>query len=363
MLSGTVGYTATTAGNPKHISTSHRLLVVMPSWVGDCVMAIPMLRAVRGVCAAANKGDCIAGYMRPHLLSLFESTNVFDECIGGRPRGLFGPNREAKRLRTFEFDTALLLPNSFRAAWTTWLARTPRRIGYDRESRGWLLSDRVDCPTPGGWKEPIPLIEYYFKLVEPFGVDPAGDNAPRLAVATEEIAHVRRLLEAGGIDSTRSIALLNPGATGQAKRWPADRFAALADHLHDAQDMQIMINGSPDERGLTSEISGRVRRAKVIDLARHNTTLATLAAACSLAELIVTNDTGTRHIAVAVGFERLGRGEPAPGVVTIFGQGRPEWTTLNYPYELELFDRNAGRIETIALEQVIEACRRSSTRL
>jgi heptosyltransferase II len=347
------------APDPAPISASRRLLVMMPSWVGDCVMATPVLRAIRRQCALSGHETFIAAYLRPHLVPLFASGNLLDECIGGRPRGLLGPAREAGRLHPWRFDTALLLPNSFRTAWTARLARIPRRIGFDRDRRGWLLSDRVPCPMPGGWHEPMPLIDYYLRLAAPFGIEAPHDTSPRLTPASAELGRARALLGSRKFAHAGAhVALLNPGASKAGKRWPADRFASLADHLHDICGMGIVINGAPDERELTADVAGRIRRANVLDLAREETTLATLAALCSLVDLIVTNDTGTRHIAAAVGFEQLRRGETAPGIVTIFGTVRPEWTTLNYPREIELFDRGSGRIDAIGIEQVTEGCRR-----
>lgn len=344
--------------DPAPLAASRRLLVIMPSWVGDCVMATPLLRAVRARCAA-DTGGIVAAYLRPHLCPLFESAGLFDELVGGRPRGLAGPLREAPRLRRWRFDTALVLPNSFRAALTTRLAGIPRRIGYDRDARRWLLSDPVPCPAPGGWRQPMPLIEYYLKLAAPFEITPVDDASPRLSPPDAEIDRARALLAAQGFTPERPTALLNPGASKAGKRWPATRFAALADRLHDERGLQVVINGAPDERALTGEIAARAERAAVLDLAGHATSLATLAALCALVDLVVTNDTGTRHIAAGVGFERLRRGEPAPGMVTIFGTVPPEWTTLDYPKEQELFDRETGRVDAITLEQVAAACRRS----
>lgn len=336
-----------------------RLLVVMPSWVGDCVMAMPLLRAIRAHGPESGRATHIAAYLRPPLVPLFEPGDLFDECLGSRPRGVLGPNREARRLRPAGFDAALLLPNSFRAAWTTWLARIPRRIGYDRDRRGWLLSDRVPCPAPGGWHTPIPLIHYYLGLAAPLGVAPPADSSPRLVVAQAETTRARELLAERGFTFERPIALLNPGASKPGKRWPPECYAALADRLHQSHGVQIVVNGSAAEAELTRNITGRVRHAATLDLAPHATTLATLAAMCSLVDLVVTNDTGTRHVAAAVGFEQLRRKEPAPGIVTIFGTVPPEWTTLGYARETELFDRATGRVDGISLDQVSDACRAS----
>ncbi|MDZ7841243.1 MAG: lipopolysaccharide heptosyltransferase II [Gammaproteobacteria bacterium] len=338
-------------------ASASRLLVVMPSWVGDCVMATPLLRAIRRHYEAAGRETYMAAYLRPHLAPLFSSETGFDACIEGRPAGLLGPLREAGRLRRHGFDTALILPNSFRAALLTWLARVPRRIGYDRDGRGPLLTGRVPCPASGGRRAPVPLVEYYLKLAEPLGVEVAGDRSPRLAPRKADIALARGMLESRGVSPERPIALLNPGASKPGKRWPAGRFAALADLLHDRHGMQILINGAPNERELIQDVADRVEHAVILDLSRHDTTLAALAALCTLVDLVVTNDTGTRHIAAAVGFERLHRGEPAPGIVTIFGTVRPEWTTLNYPRERELVDHATGGVEGVSLSQVADACR------
>ncbi|HSH41042.1 MAG TPA: lipopolysaccharide heptosyltransferase II, partial [Arenicellales bacterium] len=333
-----------------------RLLVVMPSWVGDCIMAIPLLRALCRHYRDAGREIIISAYLRPHLAPLFRSGDLVDVCIEGRPRGLLGPAREARRLRAGGFDTALLLPNSFRAALTTRLARIPRRIGYDRDHRGWLLSDRVPCPVPGGWRQPMAQIDYYLGLAASFDISPPDDRSPRLATSVAELDRARRLIRAAGIDDAAPVALLNPGASKAEKRWPPERFGRLADRLHDHYGMQIILNGSPAERALTGRIAALIQRAAVVDLAQHEIDLATLAAVCALADLVVTNDTGTRHIAAAVGFEHLAAGGRGPALVTIFGTVPPQWTTLHYPAECELFDEATGRVDAISLEQVAEAC-------
>jgi len=324
-------------------------------------MAIPLLRALRRHCRDAGRESMITAYLRPHLAPLFRSGGLVDECLEGRPRGLLGPAREARRLRAGGFDTALLLPNSFRAALTARLASIPRRIGYDRDHRGWLLSERVPCPTPGGWRQPIAQIDYYLGLAASLGMHPPDDRSPRLAVPASRLARARQLMSDAGIGGPGPVALLNPGASKAAKRWPPERFALLADRLHDRHGMRIIINGSPAERELTGQIAALIQRAGVVDLARQDIDLASLAAVCALVDLVVTNDTGTRHIAAAVGFERLADDGRGPALVTIFGTVPPQWTTLHYPAERELFDEATGRVDAISLEQVAEACDASIT--
>lgn len=346
-----------TVASGRAAARPQRLLVVMPSWVGDCVMATPVLRAIRRHYAARDRGFFAAAYLRPPLAPLFAAGDEFDTCIGGRPGGLWGPGREAARLRGYGFDTALLLPNSFRAAWTVRLARIPRRIGYARDRRGWLLSDARPCPSAGGWRAPIALLDYYRALVAPLGIDPRADPAPRLLATRAELGRVRSLMADAGFSPRRPLVLLNPGASRAQKCWPAANFAALAERLYADRGVQIVINGGPGEQALTAELAAHIRGAPVLDLGARETSLATLLAACTLADLVVSNDTGTRHIAAAAGFEGMRFGARRPALVTMFGTVPPEWTTLNYPHEKQLYDREAGRVDAIGLEPVLAACR------
>jgi len=342
------------AAHPAPLETARRMLIVMPSWVGDCVMATPLLRALRGHCRLTE----IIGYMPPHLPPLLEPSGLFDRCLAGRPTGLAGPAREAGRLRALGCDTALLLPNSFRSALTVRLAGIPRRLGYDRDHRGRLLSRRVPRPVSGSANQPVPLIDYYIELAAGLGLPRPDDRTPRLAPGAAALAQAQSLLRAHGIADADGFALLNPGASKVGKRWPAAHFAALAQYLHDQHGLRVVINGAPGERALSAAITRSAARAGALDLARFELDLGGLAALCARARIVVTNDTGTRHIAAATGAQRLADGQAAPALVTVFGTVAPAWTTLDHPLETQVVDER-GRIDTISLERVIEACRQS----
>ena len=138
-----------------------RLLVVLPSWVGDVVMATPALRRIRD----AMPGIFIGALCRPGIDQLVKGSDLFDEVHTFIPHGMMSTKKAAAKVRPRRYDTALLLTNSFSTALTTRLAFIPRRIGYDRDGRGILLTDKVIPPRnpDRSWKM-VPAVDYYWNL-------------------------------------------------------------------------------------------------------------------------------------------------------------------------------------------------------
>ena len=316
----------------------------MPSWVGDAVMATPTLRILREMLP----GAFIGGLVRPGIDQLLSGSSLFDEMHVGRASGVMGPKRLAAKVRPRRYEAALLLTNSFSTALITRLAGVPRRIGYERDARSFLLTDHLTPPRrrevepykrsstdPGAWA-PIPACNYYFRLATHFlrslGVEPPAELGPlELATTPDDDRAAAELLEAAGIpiESQRRtrFALLNPGANDPAKRWPPDRFAALADYLIEHHAMTVLVNGSPAERPLVTELINHARHAdRIINLTQHAMTLATLKGVVRRTRLVVTNDTGPRHIAAAFSIP----------VVTLFGPTDRRWTTIPFEDEIEL---------------------------
>ncbi len=303
-----------------------RLLVVCPSWLGDVVMATPALRLLRG----ALPGAFIGGLLRPGLDELLAGTDFFDEAHVARAQGIMGPKRVASRVRGRGYDTALLLTNSFSTALVTRLAFIPRRVGYDRDGRGLLLTDRIQPQrTARGTYAPVPMVEYYLRAAraalgdehDANGADGSRRTRLELAVTPEQDAAAERVLRAGGIDGSRPLAVINPGANNQAKRWPAERFAQVAARLAQ-RGMSIAVNGSPAERELAAQIAGQARTlapgAAVAELPALGITIGALKGVVRRAAVMLTNDTGPRHIAAAFGVP----------TVTLYGPTDPRWTTL-----------------------------------
>jgi len=296
--------------------------------VGDVAMATPTLRAIR----EAFPGIFIGGLCRPGINELLAGTSFCDELHVERASGVFGPKFVAAKIRPRRYDTALLLTNSFSTALTVRIAGVPRRIGYDRDSRGLLLTDRLKAPTrPDGSWAPVPAVRYYWTLAERFllpGSRVGGAAMGPLELSTtaaEEAAADAVLARAlPGVDASRRLAVLNPGGNNPAKRWPAERFARLAARLVAERGCAVLVNGSPGEAELVRDIVSSARQSLgehgglVGDLSISGISLGSLKAITRRSRLMVTNDTGPRHIAAAFGVP----------LVSLFGPTDHRWTTI-----------------------------------
>ena len=298
--------------------------MVLPTWVGDCVMATPTLRALRDRFPGAR----VTGLCRRNVKPLFAGMPWLDRVISHRPKA--DVMRIAGRLRRGGFDSAILLPNSFKSALLARSAGIPRRIGYDRDGRGFLLTDKLLPAKAGGRFVVTPTLRYYLGIAGYLGAE-VSDRRMELFVTESERREADRVLSASGVvdGSPRPWVLLNPGAQyGSAKLWLPEYFAASADRLAEEQGATVLVSAAPNERPIVGEIRRHARRP-FVDLSAHGMTLGALKAICGRIDLMITNDTGPRHMAAAMGTR----------VVTLFGPTDPKWTTIDYPREVELFEK------------------------
>jgi heptosyltransferase-2 len=346
-----------------------KILIVQPSWVGDAVMATPMLRAVRRRFPEAHIAYLLRRYVKP----IYTGMPWVDQLITYRAgkttkkagKGMFAL---AGRLRAARFDTAILLSNSFKTALICKMANIPRVIGYDRDGRGFLLTDKLQPPRVNGKLFPSPIVKYYLRLADHLGqsasalhrresesasrpADEAstshvGRSAPaaatlahdlslRLFVTESDRREADAVLARAGVEvdlyrprdaGKPPMILLNPGAQfGAAKCWPAEYFAALADRFIDDLGATVLISAAPRERRIVDAILRAMRHAPV-DLLSKGLTLGALKEIVRRCDLMVTNDTGPRHIAAAMD----------AAVVTLFGPTHPEWTEIYYAKERQL---------------------------
>jgi heptosyltransferase-2 len=282
-----------------------RLVVFVPNWLGDAVMALPAIADVR----RAQPKVHLAVAARRSVAPLFDAVPIVDEVIALDSRGgILDRSRfmaDVQRLRAGRFDAALLLPNSFAAAYLAWRAGVPERWGYRGDFRRLLLTRAAARPSPRGHQA-----EYYQELVRELtgsGLRASGlgpDAEPLVSVAPAAADRARGLLAARGWRPEAPLVGIAPGAAyGHAKRWPPAHFAAAMRALA-ADGLQLVVVGSAGDvdsvREIGRALSQEASRIAWIDLAGR-TDLSTLIGVLGNCRALVTNDSGAMHLAAAIG--------------------------------------------------------------
>lgn len=300
------------------------ILVVLPTWVGDFVMATPTLRAIRERFPDAH----ITFLMEPNLRDLVRGGDWMDDAVEWPDRARRKPWRRELRavaaaLRRRRPDWAVLLPNSARSAMIAFMARARKRIGYSRDGRSLLLTDRLPVRNRvGGRFVPMPIVEYYADLAEAIGCERPGDQLELFVTADCERSVDRRLTSLG-IAETGPLVVISPGAKyGAAKCWFPERFAEAADRLIRELRAQVVITCGPGEEPIARAIGSAMTESGHVSV-DPLLTLGELKSLIKRSQLLICNDAGPRHFAKAFGIP----------VVTIFGPTHPEWTATDYPAE------------------------------
>lgn len=300
-----------------------KLVVRMPNWIGDAVMALPVL----GSLAASGPDMEVWAAGEPWVADLLSPMlGVRGVLTIPRTRSLKELRAAAASLKTHRFEAGLLLTNSFGSALVFRLAGIPERWGYARDGRGPLLTRRVRM------KEAIETRhqrDYYLDLLS--GLEfTAAFTGSGLTVTPEEKAAAERMLEAAGRDRSRPLVILNPGAAyGPAKRWPAERFAELGRLFQSRAGADILLVGSTGEQELAGAIAAAVG-GPVMNLAGR-TSLRELAAIIGLGRLFVTNDTGPMHVADALATPILAVFGPTDPAATGPGRARSAVLKIDVP--------------------------------
>ena len=278
-------------------ATPERILVRAPNWVGDVVMATPALRALRRTYVNTQ----IVVEARPHLRELLEPLASVDRFLPDPGRGLAALRRRVRGLREERFDWAVLLPDSQRSALGPFLARVPRRVGCARDPlRRVLLTESLPPPSADGRRVPISMIERYLRVARHLGCDDAGD-ALEVPVTDDARAALAGRLAAAGIGADQPLCLAVVGASyGSSKLWPPEHFAAACEAIAAELELHPVLAPGPGEEAVAAEVVAGMGAPAAV-LTDPVLTLGQLAALCQRAALVVTNDTGPRQIAVALG--------------------------------------------------------------
>ena len=279
--------------------TINRIVVRSTNWVGDTVMSVAALRRLRHSFPSAH----ITLVARPWARDVLMDIALFDNLMLYQRRSV-SIFRQIKEWRRHEFDLAVLFQNAFEAALIPFLARVPLRIGYSTDRRGALLTHPLPVPD---WRDRNHEVFYYLNIVLQLEalLGRGGDNASvdldcSLTVSATRKSQALERLRAEGLQENRSLIVLCPGSiNSRAKRWPADRYAKLADRLIEEHGAEILLIGSEQETDVATLVRAGMKR-RLLDLT-GKTRLAEAVALLSVADLVISNDTGPAHIAAALG--------------------------------------------------------------
>jgi heptosyltransferase-2 len=281
-----------------------KIVVRGTNWIGDAMMTIPALRALR----RSFPTDEIVLLTRSWADGVFHEAEFVDRLLsfdatGSRRRDLAAQRR---LLMDEQFDLAVLFTNSFESALAVSLARIPGRIGYAKEGRGVFLTEAVPIP---GWKNERHEIHYYLNLVEQAAIRFGGKPLEKTESGDLRVSDMRRANALGfwrtiGFDVSRPIVAFGAGSTNSnAKRWPTASYARLNDLLQTRLGAQVALFGTADEIGVAQKIAAEAE-AKPLILAGRST-LAETVALLSSVDLLISNDSGLAHVAPAVGTQTI----------------------------------------------------------
>lgn len=289
-----------------------RICLFLPNWLGDLVMAVPALRAIR---KAVGQSAQIIGITRPNLAGLIgKGTWLDDEWYfdphGDDPR--FGTATLINRLRANHWDLAILFTNSFRSAMIAAAGGVRKRIGYARHGRRLLLTHPIDAPRRDGRISQVPMVDYYLDLAAAAGF-PSTDRRLELPLSPWGTLCADRIWRDLSLDrADRIVAMHVAGAYGAAKSWPASHFVELARKIVTHTLASVLFVCGHRERTTVQRIARELGHERVVSMADHPLDIQTLKACLARCHVMVSTDSGPRHVAAAFG-------KP---VITLFG---PTW--------------------------------------
>jgi heptosyltransferase II len=281
-----------------------RTLVIAPQWIGDAVMTQPLMARLHA------RGDVISVAALPWVAPVYRAMAQVTEVIElpfAHGRLDWAKRRAMAASFKGRFDAALVLPNSIKAALIPWLARIPKRIGYQGEGRPWLLNQRL--PNPSGRP---PMVAFYSALCDKSaGEDSLPTERPALQF---DAAVFKQATDSVGVQA-QAYWVFAPGAEyGPAKCWPASHYAELARALWARHGQVVLLLGSGKEAALCEEIAAAAPGA--CRVLAGKTSLIDAMALIAASRGVVSNDSGLMHIAAAFGVPQ----------VAVFGSTSPEHT-------------------------------------
>jgi heptosyltransferase-2 len=293
---------------------AEKILIVNVNWVGDVLFSTPFIRNLREAYPEAH----IASLVHPRCAVMLEGNPRLDEIIiydeELSHKGLAGKAALIRRLRKKAFDTAYLLHRSFTKAAIVYLAGIKERIGYPTKNRGFLLTKTAEEPD-----EDIHKVKHFLNLLAATGIK-SKPHSCEFFIKESDRDSAKTFLKDNGIGDRDLVAVICPGGNWDPKRWPRENFAGLADILSEKFGAKVVISGAGKDIKLGEEIRSLMKDGAVI--ACGKTTLKELGALLERANLVIANDTGPMHIAVAMKTRVIALfGPTSPALTGPYGEG------------------------------------------
>jgi heptosyltransferase II len=330
-----------------------KILIVNVNWLGDVIFSTPFINAIR----QAYPDSYIACLLHPRCTDILKGNPHIDEIIiydeEGGHRGILGKLALIRRLRKIRFDSAFILHRSFTKALITALAGIKMRVGYPTKNRSILLTKSVDLPEVDVHK-----VEYFLNIARAFGIE-TRDNSYEFFIQDIDRDSVREFLRKNGITDKDVLVVLCPGGNWDPKRWPKENFAELGDMLAEHLGARIVISGAKKDLTLAQDIKKLMKAPSVISCGA--TTLKELGALLERANLVVANDTGPMHLAVAMRTNVIALfGPTSPRLTGPYGKGNYRVIWKNEECEAPCYDITCADnrcMKLITVEDVFKAAK------
>ena len=302
----------------KTLNNIETIIVHCPNWVGDIVMATPTLDCLREALGEVNM-ICL---MKRAMHGILKDGPWFNSFIDCGDKSWSALRHTAKQIRRLKPDVAIVLPNSLRSALLARLGGVKEIYGYSRNFRGILLKGG---PGANHSKNivPGPMTEYYLEICRWLGLKVPDRIKPRLFVGDQVLEKANVLIRKYDISDSERVIGLNPGASfGSSKCWPPEYFARVARLCQEKLNARVILFTGPGEEDIAQKISSKAEN--IIDTTCDRLDLELLKPLVRRCDLLITNDTGPRHYAVAFDVP----------VVVIMGPTDPRYTCSNLEHTI-----------------------------
>lgn len=296
------------------------IAIVCPNWIGDAVMATPTLQSLKALLPESK----LTLVVRPYVAPVFEPAPYVEKMLLWGDHGGMSLAQVARELRKEPYELGILMANSFRSAWLMFRGRVRERVGYARDGRSLLLTDRLKPARQGRHYVPVPMLQYYFDLIRPLG---AQDTSLEMCLYTtpQDERKADAVYESLDLQPQQTLVMAPGAAFGLAKCWPEKRFGEIARRARHELDLKTLILAAPSERETVERVVAESDGAAVM-AANPLPKLATAKSIVRRARAMVTNDSGLRHFAAAYDVP----------VVSIFGPTHINWTETWFHKEAKL---------------------------